>query len=65
MSTRYRQQLESSPGDEWQHDLPRYSEAESEGETLDEAIDDTLMASIIPEKRRYAHNHRNDFSPDL
>ena len=62
MSARYRQQLEATESDEWQQDLPRYSEAGSDSETLEEAIDDTLMAQVIPERRRYARMQLNNFS---
>lgn len=62
MSARYRQQLEATESDEWQQDLPRYSEAGSDSETLEEAIDDTLMAQVIPERRRYARIQLNNFS---
>lgn len=65
MSTRYRQQLEHGESDDWQQDLPRYSEAGSDTETLEEAIDDTLMAQVIPERRRYAIKYRDNFSSSV
>lgn len=43
----------------WESELPDVATVMSDDEYIEDAVDDTLMAPIIPEHRRYAF--KNEF----